>query len=238
MNNISSQRTRRILCISIIALILIFTVGIAVSGLDPKEDTSDLAGDGNLPTDGTTGDTINDTSKDNEEDSSLDQPQLPEKIFYNRLTGLPVDETTSLSKPYAFILDPESAAYGLSYSDILIELPLEGGKTRYLMYTTAFDALDKIGALAPQRSYITNLLLSFGGISFSLGVDDIFDYESLNFKTSVDLSDESKYYFWDNTTEAYTTDKMIEELLKRENQILLTIFRVNALEVYAPIVLL
>ena len=72
-------------------------------------------------------------------------------------TGLEVSEKDSVAAPLAFLVDSNSPLYGISGSDLTVEIPIESEKTRLLVFQTRLDSLWKIGSLAPARDFISSL---------------------------------------------------------------------------------
>ena len=108
------------------------------------------------------------------------------------------------------VLNPRAPLYGVSDSEIAIELPIEDGSSRLLVYTTDEDVLWKIGALAPTRSYISELSGYFGGILVSYGKDDSINPNPSEYNAkALDLSLYSDCHYIENSHYVYTSENMI-----------------------------
>ncbi len=197
----------------IIAIVLILTIGIAVSGWqnEPQDAITPPPQSDNEAEDKT-----EDENKNNNDDGKEDEGAKPEIKYINYLTGLQISENIFQKKPYAFLVSTNAPTYGISTSDLFIEIPTEKGDTRFLMYSSDISSMEKIGAFAPTRDYISQLTKAFGGILVAKGCDDLFEYNSIASTLSLDLSKNQKYTFVENSSEVYSSDALIEELLTNE----------------------
>ena len=206
----------------LIAVLLLCLVGFAASGWQSKPDNEPDSGENGATTDKTDenkdgSDNLNNNeNSDNKNDSTED----PVTVYTNTITGLSVSLEESTRIPYGFVMDPKAPLYGISFSDLTIEFPLENGSTRILSYTTDPSHLWKIGALAPTRAFISGMSALFGGIIISHGKDDIVKYATTDTsKSALDLSLHENSCFWENSLYVYTSKDITENLLKLGNQI-------------------
>jgi hypothetical protein len=164
MNTKRTSNLLRSIAFFLTGVILVCTFGFTVDGWMVKEQDVPTQ---NFPTvDEITDDVI---------------PEIPveeEKvIYYNPITGLETTEELFNLAPLAYVMEKNSPLFGLSGADIIIDIPTEEGN-RLLTIRTDNKNLWKIGSMAPERGYISNLAGFFGASIISLGNDDIIDYES------------------------------------------------------------
>jgi len=106
---------------------------------------------------------------------------IPEGMVKSRLTGLWIPEDTAMYRPYAVMINNIKVASpqsGLSAADILYEVLVEYGITRFMAVFEAQDALaettKRIGSVRSARHYYVNLAnecdaiyVHFGGTTFA-----------------------------------------------------------------------
>lgn len=106
---------------------------------------------------------------------------IPEGMVKSRLTGLWIPEDTAIYRPYAVMINNIKVASpqsGLSAADILYEVLVEYGITRFMAVFEAQDALadttERIGSVRSARHYYVNLAneldavyVHFGGTTFA-----------------------------------------------------------------------
>ena len=201
MNTIRTSGYGRLLAFFLIALGLVLIFGFAASGNDPEKESGTEDGylSGNSPDDNT------------EADGENEKPSEPEQTkYFNYLTGLQLSEGDSHGVPVSFLLDTEAALYGVSAAEVLIEIPIENGKTRMLAITTSFSGLGKIGAIAPTRGYITTFARAFGSTLISYGVDDSLTYPELATPPEhLDLTRTTGYHYTEYSKYAYSNAALI-----------------------------
>ena len=122
MNNKKLSNHVRLIAFFLTAAILICIFGFTVDGWmwDDGGETKLPGENSGALKDENEDDTVN---KD-EADTSFTQPS-----FINYLTGLETTEDISNSSALAFIMNSEDACYGISRSDLLVEIPIENNKT-------------------------------------------------------------------------------------------------------------
>lgn len=188
----------------VLAVLLICTVGFAVSGWQEPNKEPDSGDNGNtaVDTDGNTNGNPPDNSTTLPDDTSP-EPEAPK--FYSQITGLEITEAQYNTTPLGFVVDPSAPIYGLSTSEVAFEFPIENGKTRMLSYTTNTSILWKIGSLVATRNYISGMSNFFGGVVISNGNDDIVKYSAWDTsKIDLDISKYSECYYIENTLYIYT----------------------------------
>lgn len=207
MNTTKSSNYGKLIAFFLIASVLLCILGFAAEGWQqesPKEEinsTDDFLQNNNPSNDIGTG------------GEAEEQPQAP--IFINALTGLETTPLISATRPVSFIVDSSSPIYGLSYADILIEIPTERASTRFMCLTSNYRAIGKIGSLAPTRGFMTNLAAYFGAILISSGTDDTVNYSSTNYSSyHFDISKTSGYYYTEYSSLKYTNGALIEAGIK------------------------
>lgn len=106
---------------------------------------------------------------------------IPEGMVKSRLTGLWISEDTAMYRPYAIMINNIKVASpqsGLSAADILYEVLVEYGITRFMAVFEAQDVMadttQRIGSVRSARHYYVNLAneldaiyVHFGGTTFA-----------------------------------------------------------------------
>ena len=97
---------------------------------------------------------------------------------------------------------------------MIIEIPTDDGSTRMLAYINDLNkTATKIGAIAPTRNYISNMVKYFGGMLISNGKDDVIEYSYHDTKSAcTDLSEHKGYYYSEYGRYVYTNANLIEAL--------------------------
>ncbi len=205
MNTQKTNSYGQLIAFFIVAIALICALGFAANGWQSAPDNEPDSGD----TDENSGDT--DENKDGDETTEQpEEPPLPEIKYYNPLTGVEVDEASSLKRPIAFVMDTAAPLYGISYADVAIEFPTENGSTRLLSISQGTANLGKVGSLLPTRGYISNFAKYFGAVLVSLGADDGVMYESADISAAhFNLSEVSGYHYTEYTHFVYTNGDLI-----------------------------
>jgi hypothetical protein len=204
---------------AVIGLVLIFIVGIAVSGWqnETNDENSGDVGNNTNDADNQNGDT--DDTKDGTADNNINKedPVLPiAPKFTNYLTGTECSESQYGSIPYAFVLDPNATLYGIANSELVFEVPVEDKNTRLLMFRSDINELGKIGAMEKTRNYISVITKFFGGILVANGKDDSVTYDTPASTLHLDLSKNSVATYKENGRYVYTDNELIEAYAKDE----------------------
>ncbi len=139
---------------------------------------------------------------------------IPEYLHY--ISGKEISQEQSKIRPLAFVMNTAYPAYGLSSSFLTVEIPTEGGKTRFIAFTDTAEALGKIGSLSETRKYISDVAAAFGGILVSIGNDDSYEYSTgaVIDAECIDLDARKGYYYTEYSEYAYTNGALIKALLK------------------------
>ena len=112
--------------------------------------------------------------------------------------------------------EPEAPLYGISNSELVIEIPTENGDTRFMIYRTNVDMLGKIGAFSPTRNYISQLVKFFGGTLVANGNDDIIQYDSIPQALHIDIAEYKDYIYKENGRNIYTDSNNLEQITNKE----------------------
>ena len=207
MNNNKLSNHVRMIAFFLTAVILICTFGFTVDGW--QVNANDITPPSNDKTPNT--DVKDDPSRDDQ--NSNEQAGAPDVVipdYINSLTGMETTEEISEYSPLAFIMDADDSCYGISRSDILVEIPVENEKTRFISFISDKDNLWKIGSLASGRDYINNIVKYFGGVAIYNAMDDLNDYESCDMSQNcLDLSLKAGYHYTEQTSKSYTNCDLI-----------------------------
>ena len=196
MNNKKTSNHVRLIAFFLTATTLICTFGLTVDGWQAsnKENLAEGESVDNSKTD---------TLLPDKETSSLPK-------FYSYLTGLVTVEANANSRPLAFVMDNENSTYGISGADLLVEIPIENGKTRYVAFISNQEDLWKVGSITHTRGYINNVIKAFGGIGIYSECDDMIIYESCDITNqSVDLSIKNDYHYTEQSSKIFTNSNLL-----------------------------
>ena len=213
MNKTKISNHVRLIAFFLTAVILVCTFGFTVDGWQNKD------GQNSPPNEDNKESSENDDPTDAPADTNPppDEGEIPDIYipkYTNRLTGLECSEEIVNNVPLAFIMNSEDKYYGISSSDILIEIPIEEDKTRLISFITNTDDLWKIGSICPTRGYLNNISKYFGALGVFYGQDDRVSYESCDVTfSSIDLSKSSGCYYTEFSDKAYTNKDLIEASL-------------------------
>ncbi len=214
MNTTKSGSYSKLIAFFLVAVILLCAFGFAVEGWQPDPTEKPNSGDAESNGDA-------DKNKDEnqnttpEDDPKPEKPVIPE--YTNSITGLEITAEQSGSKHLCFVYDSAAPLYGISSSDLLIEIPTEGDTTRFLSFVSDAKGLGKIGSIAPTRGYISNLAKNFSSILISHGNDDSVDYESLTLTSHLDLTKYTGYHYTEYSLFNYTNGDLISAGLTNSN---------------------
>ena len=204
MNKTKISNPVRLIAFFLTAVILVCTFGFTVDGWHRTNgNVSSLPNDKN-------NEDNNDIQTGNKPEQDL--PENPDSYipeFTNRLTGLETSEEISKSATLAFIMESDNC-YGISRSDLLVEIPTENGKTRLISFITDRSELWKVGSITSGRGYITNLAKYFGAIALYNGNDDKLSYKSCDTSGyAIDLSLKDGFYYTEFSSKVYTNCDLV-----------------------------
>ena len=206
MNITKSSGLIRLIAFFLVAIIMICTFGFAVDGwkLSENPNKNQEIASNSASSDQATGEGA-DEDGDNQ---NVPEVYIPEHI--NLLTGLETGEDLSKRKPVAFVIDSSSPVYGISGSDVVVEIPVDKGATRLLSITTDLANLWKIGSLASGRKYISNLARFFGSTVISSPYDDTISYDACEITNeSLIFSEEKGFCYSEYSYYLYTNVNLV-----------------------------
>ena len=212
-----SSSINKIFAAILIGVMLILMIGIVVSGWQTDNNGENSGDSGNITAnvDKLNGDTDkNSGTADNF--SNNDSVIASKPAYENYLTGLEIDEKNQNRNPFVMVTDPNALSYGLSDSELTIEIPTENGSSRFLTYITDVAKLGKLGAFTSTRKYMTQLTSYFGGLIVSNGNDDIISYTTSSSEIAIDLSKHSDVINMENGKSLYTDGESIMKIAKDE----------------------
>ena len=222
MNNSSGGSITKLLAAIIIGVVFIFLLGTVAHGWqknNTEDNNSDETEDSLGNVDESNGDTdgSNDGIVDNNTQMPEDEPEIPvPPAITAYLTGLEISEELADDLPFAIVTEPNAPLYGISGAELTIEIPIEDGQTRFLVYRTDVSELGKIGAISKTRNYISQFVKFYGGILVANGKDDIVNYTSIPSTLHVDLSKNSEYVYKENGRNVYIDYQNLSEIVKNE----------------------
>lgn len=103
---------------------------------------------------------ISDLPDENNDKTEDISDVVPEPVFYNKLTGLPTDETTYNTRPVAIMINNikvSTPQQGISNADVIYEVLAEGGITRLLCLFTEYASLPETGSVRSSRDYYIDI---------------------------------------------------------------------------------
>ena len=207
MYNTKLSNHVRLIAFFLTAVILICTFGFTVDGW--RVSANDIAPPSNDKTPNTD-ESDDSTGDDPGKNEQTGKPETVIPDFINSLTGMETTEEISKKSPLAFVMDADDVCYGISRSDLLIEIPVENDKTRFVSFISDKDNLWKIGSLASGRGYINNLVKYFGGVAIYNANDDLNNYESCDMSQAYfDISVKKGFHYTEHSGKTYTNCDLI-----------------------------
>ena len=205
MNKTKTSNPVRLIAFFLTGILLTCTFGFTVDGWQLKDEPINEG-----PGDNFIDNSILTDQAPNDEDSVDENPEIYIPAFINPLTGLESTEEFSKNKHLAFVMNSNEACYGISSSDLLIEIPIEDGKSRFISFMPDVSNLWKIGSLASSRGYISNLITYFGGVGIFNGLDDAIEYPKCNnISSDLDMQKYSGYNYTEFSNLTYTNCDLI-----------------------------
>ncbi len=101
------------------------------------------------------------------------EPPAPE--FVNPLTGLEVSGDISGRRPVAIMLNNLKKATpqeGIGSADIIYEIPVEGGVTRFMGIYQDLKGMDAVGSIRSARPYFVDIALGYDAVYIHAGGSD------------------------------------------------------------------
>ena len=160
-------------------------------------------------------------------DSSL-IPQKKQEIprYFNIISGAPSQTPEeALVASLAVIIDNHPKSFpqeGLDKADVVFEVPVEGGATRFLAFFNADNTVPKIGPVRSARRYFADMAGIFQSlIAHSGGSPEAILYLKGNTISVIDVDEigpEGKYFWRDMTRSAphnlFTSSAFLQDALK------------------------
>ena len=200
----------------LIAIALLCTVGFASDGWQSIVDFEPDSGENgnNKPDDAV--ENIDGISPDNNGENNDDLPVAdPTPKYFDYLTGLEISQEESFTKYCCFVESTDTPLYGASSGSLLIEIPTENGKTRYLIYKRDALQTGKIGSVSESRAYINYVASKFDCLLFYNGIDDSFSYNIPSYKAeALDFSQTLGYSYTEYTSYVYTNGDLVNAFIK------------------------
>lgn len=206
MNTAKISNYNRLIAFFLIIVALLSVLVVSAKGWQndyvPKEENGDSSSN-------------NEDNNQNEpppETPTAPEPETPK--FYHHITGVEVNEASHGDSQVAYVLDGNSPLCGIAGCNLLIEFPIENGKTRYIMITDKGADLAKIGSITYSRRFMSNLAAPFGATIISLGNDDYIEYDHVDASAyTVDLQKNPGSYYTEYTYFTYTSTKLITQAI-------------------------
>ncbi len=203
MKSLKTSSLFRLAALLIIAIIVICMVGfVAQEWQDDKEKQ---------PESGKTDENSGNTDENTDGNGTSTTPDVPAPPEYtNYLTGLETTADEYRTRPLCFIMDSASPLYGISGAPLTIEIPIENGRTRLLVYRDHSQNLGKIGSISEGRECILRLLNCFGGIAVYNGTDSTRESDSASQgRPAFDLSVQKGYAYTENASYLYSNGDLL-----------------------------
>ena len=209
----TSKNGNLVKLVAFFILAVVLTCTVAYAAQDWQSPTVSTPDDnGKTDDDNINGDTDENTDGNKQEGIPVAKP-VPEFLHY--LTGLEITEAARYIKPICFTFSTDEPIYGLSSSYLVVEMPCENGKTRFLAFFDDPYTIGKIGSISPTRGYISNVAGYFGGLCISLGNDSKVNYDSLPIKHgAINISKNIGYHYTEYSSYIYTNGDLLSALIK------------------------
>lgn len=202
MKSLKTSSLFRMAALLIVAIIVICMVGFVAQEWQEEPEKQPDSGE----TDENSGNTDENTDG-NDATVTPDPPAPPEYTHY--LTGLETTADEQRTRPLCFVMNSASPLYGISNALLTVEIPIENGGTRLLVYRDHSQHLGKIGSIAEGRECILRLLQSFGGIAIHNGTDSTKDEQAAQGRPAFDLSLQKGYAYTENASYLYSNGDLL-----------------------------
>ena len=210
MKNTKTSSLLRLVAFLLITVILIGAVGLVSEGMNQVPDTNPPSTEKN---DESTGGEDDSNDPPPTVDPPVIQPPSPPD-YLNYLTGLECSGENADRIPTAYLIDSAMPLYGMSDSIFSVEIPIEDGTSRILMYTDSTKSIGKIGSITKTRKFISALCSIFGGILVHNSEDDSVEYSVDKLPTSnIDLSKSASYAYSEGSSHLYTNASLMANAL-------------------------
>lgn len=202
MKSLKTSSLFRMAALLLIAVIAICMVGFVTEGWQSEPQKQPESGE----TDESSGETDENTDGGGETEVPA-PPSPPEYTHY--LTGLEITAEESRQKPLCFVMDASSPLYGIYGSPLTVEIPIESGQSRLLVYRSDLKNLGKVGSISESRSCISQLTSFFGGIAVYNGENAKTAATITTGRFAFDLSAHSGYAYTENTNYLYSNGDLL-----------------------------
>ena len=200
MNIFKSNSQIRLLAFFLVGVILVCTFGFTVDGWSIGKETDEGFANGDITLD------ENSASVDESETTENEVEEIYIPKYTNYLTGLETSEEMAKKRAVALVLNANTASYGVSFADILAELPIENGNTRFLAFISNISNIGKIGSITPTRDYISNIANYLNSSLACYGSDDRSSYDD---NTYFDFTQNSGYHYSEFERYQYTNSDLL-----------------------------
>ena len=204
MKSLKTSSLLRLVALLLVAIVAICMVGFVAEGWqgDPQKQPDSGEADKN------NGEADENKDGNGEQQITPAPPSPPEFTHY--LTGLEISKDEAGQKPLCFYMDAASPLYGISGAPLMIEVPIENGQTRLLVYQDHAKALGKVGSIAPSRGCLDKLLDFFGGIAVYNGKDNGKESaEEPGNRFDFDLTKHTGYSYTENSSLIYSNGDLL-----------------------------
>lgn len=204
MKSLKTSSLFRLAALLLIAVITICMVGFVAEGWQSGPQNQPESGEADTNNNGDT----DENTDGGGEAITPEPPSPPEYTHY--LTGLEVTAEEYRQRPLCFVMDSASPLYGISDAPLMVEIPIEAGQSRLLVYRDHSQNLGKVGSITKTRECISRLLDFFGGISICNGVDGSHRSSgTLPTRLTFDLFSNSGYAYTENTNYLYSNKDLL-----------------------------
>lgn len=207
MNKTQNSNLVKLVAFFLISIILTCTVAYASGGRASKDDVPKKVFDN---PDEVEKDPEDDNDRNENENTKPDDPPTIISKQYHYITGEEIPESSVYNIPLAFVCDFHSATEGLLSSYLTVEIPTEGGQTRFIAFTD--DALreERLGTLISSRDYINDVISYFGGMP--LYFDNDYQRGTQNSGCGINLKECLGYYYTGPEGGIYTSSSLLSSL--------------------------
>ena len=206
MNTSKNWNYNKLISFFLIALVLISVLAVSANGWQSDKPNENNSNQGDKQ-----------DQVQNEDGVDKNEPETPvveAQKFYHHITGLEIAEENFGKEQIAYVIDSASPLCGVAKCNILVEIPIENGKTRFIMFADENSSFSKIGSITYTRDYVSNLASAFGATVVSLGNDDGIEYKHINAGTNfVDLPKHAGAYYTEYTYFTYTNTNLLSSIL-------------------------
>ncbi len=212
MNTVKNGNLIKAVAFFVIIAILALTLIIVANGWqDDTNEPDNSEADGDNTDTPTSGDADNDTPTTQQPPEPPEEPKVP--MYLCPISGIETTEQISKSRPLVLTIDANAPLYGVSSASMIIEVPIENGATRSLLFTYEGEKLGKLGSITHTRDTLLDIAKDFTGISISLGNDGHIQNNNEEYE-GIDLGENIGYHYTEYSTFCYTNADLVKSMLK------------------------